>query len=76
MRASSFCERILPLLNQSHLENPENLYMLDTAPCHKTYSKNEVLHQVGITPIRWPPCSGPELDRVILELVRKFYLGE
>lgn len=63
MTASSFCERVVPLLNQFHLENPEILYMQDNAPCHKARSTMEVLREVGITPISWPPYS-PDLNPI------------
>ena len=63
MRASSFCEKVLPLLNQFHLENPEILYMQDNAPCHKAHSTIEALREVGIVPIRWPPYS-PDLNPI------------
>ena len=63
MRASPFCERILPLLTQFHLENPDVLYMHYNTPCHKAHSTIEVLREVGITPISWPPYS-PDLNPV------------
>ena len=63
MRASSFCEKVLPLLNQFHLENPEILYMQDNAPCHKAHSTIKALREVGIVPIRWPPYS-PDLNPI------------
>ena len=63
MRTSSYCERILPLLNQFHVENQEILYMHDNAPCHEAYSPIEALCEVGITPIKWPPYS-PDLNPI------------
>ena len=63
MRASSFCERILPQLSQFHSENPDILYMHDNAPCHKAHSTIEALLEVGITPISWPPYS-PDLNPI------------
>ena len=63
MRASFFCERILPLLTQFYLENPDVLYMHDNAPCHKAHSTIEALREVGITPISWPPYS-PDLNSI------------
>ncbi len=55
--AASFCEQVVPILDDYLKQHPELRFIQDNAPVHSARRTQEELEMRGITPLRWPPSS-------------------
>jgi transposase len=61
--SSSYCEHIIPLVDEYLKENPELIFQQDNAPPHAAKATKRFMDELGLVPIEWP-ANSPDLNPI------------
>lgn len=60
---SIYCERIVPRVAQYMVHNPQLLFMQDNTPSQSARATRQLMQDLGIWVIGWPPYS-PDMNPI------------